>query len=129
MTTDFDFLPVSWEDVDVPWDAYGNLLRKPWVPEGEVIWKKAKPFFATLRIAEFVRGRQAPYVTWLDENDRFYPMHLWDLVETLRTVPSEIGGRVTAEWIPHQRGTKYVTYGLRLNLSQAERRIARLGHP
>ncbi len=117
------------EDVKVPWDEYGNLLRTPWVPEGEVVWKVAKPFTARLRLAEFVRGRSASYVTWLNENDKFHPMYLADLVETLRTLPVERGGYVTAEWIPHQRGTgRYITCGLRLNLTRRERRMARFGH-
>ncbi|WP_424533680.1 hypothetical protein ACOZ38_25425 [Sphaerisporangium viridialbum] len=115
--------------VPIPWDEYGNLLRTAWVPEGEVVWRIAKPFTARLRLAEFVRGRSAAYVTWLDEANKFYPMYLYDLIETLRTLPVERGGYVTAEWIPHQRGTgRYITFGLRLNLSRRERRMARFGH-
>ena len=125
----------DYSEVPVPWDEYGNLLRTAWVAEGsDIVWKTARPFHATLRLAEYVRGRSWPYVTWLDENDKFYPMGLQDLVELLRTVPVD-KGVVTAEWIPHRRvrsgrATPDVafSYGLRLNLTRSERRIARLGH-
>ncbi|GAA4599823.1 hypothetical protein GCM10023194_80830 [Planotetraspora phitsanulokensis] len=113
----------------VPFDEFGNLLRKPWVPEGEVVWRPAEPFTARMHLAEFVRGKTAPYVTWLNEDNKFFPMYLADLVETLRTFDIERGGYLLAEWIPHRRGVgSYTTYGLRLNLTRAERRMARFGH-
>ncbi|WP_433355539.1 hypothetical protein ACQP25_17010 [Microtetraspora malaysiensis] len=109
----------------VPFDEFGNLLRKPWVPEGEVMWRALEPFTARLQLSQFARGRAAGYVMWLDENSRFYPMSMTELVETVRTVGVEVGGYAEAEWIAHRRGG---AYGIQLYMSRRERRRVRRGH-
>ncbi|MFD8529449.1 hypothetical protein ACFV0L_18715 [Streptosporangium canum] len=109
----------------VPFDEFGNLLRKPWVPEGEVVWRAPEPFTARLQLSQFARGRAAGFVMWLDDCGRLYPMSMTELVETVRTVPIEVGGYAEADWIAHRRSG---SYGIQLVMSRRERRRVRRDH-
>ncbi|WP_214317076.1 hypothetical protein [Nonomuraea sediminis] len=109
----------------VPFDEFGNLLRKPWVPEGEVVWRAPEPFTARLQLSQFARGRAAGFVMWLDAESHMFPMSMTELVETVRTVGVEVGGYTEAEWIAHRRGG---SYGIQLYMSRRDRRRVRRSH-
>ncbi|MGI5281696.1 hypothetical protein ACQEVF_59145 [Nonomuraea polychroma] len=109
----------------VPFDEFGNLLRAPWTPEGEIVWRAPEPFTARLQLSQFARGRAAGYVMWLDDESHMYPMSMTEFVETVRTVGVEPGGYAEAEWIAHRRGG---AYGIQLYMSRRERRSVRRGH-
>ena len=82
-------------------DARGRLCNT-------IIWKENFTFKASLSLVEVNRGRSAVTFIWKDiVTEKYYPMFLKDLVETLLTTHVHLGVTEEREWTFHKRGSNY----------------------
>lgn len=102
------------KDPHGPFDAQGNLQHYPlalgWSPRVEPEWRQVRPWWGTLSLEGYARGRSAAYFEMVDESGHTYPMMISDFAELVksRTVAH---GAVYTRWALAKRGQNY---GIRL---------------